>query len=227
MTKLILFTDPICPWCYLGKARLERALAARPGHPFELEWHPFMLNPETPPEGYDRREYLERRLGSKEAVVRAHLPLLEGAEEIGLPLDLGAIERLPSTLDAHRLTHWAHLEGCQTEVASALASAYFSEGRDIGDREVLADIAAEAGMDRTAVLRLLASDADADDIRARDADARAKGVKAVPTFVLGNQYVIEGAQPAEFWLQVIDELALQPKTDDSANNPDGVAGPTC
>lgn len=209
MVKLVIFSDPICPWCYIGKSRLDRALEARPDHPFEVEWHPFMLNPDMPREGIDRRAYLEAKFGGQEGAVKAYLPVTTEAKAAGLPLDLAAIQRTPNTLDAQRLIHWAGLEGCQTPVASALFKAYFTQGRDIGDAEILADIAGSNGMDRDVVARLLATDADADDIRARDADARAKGVQAVPTFVIANQHVVPGAQPTELWTRVIDEITAQ------------------
>lgn len=207
MIRLEILSDPICPWCYIGKAGLDRALESRPDHPFAVSWHPYMLNPTMPPEGMDRREYLQAKFGPPEQVVKVYLPVQQAAEKLSLPMDLGAIQRTPSTLNAHRLIHWAGLEGRQTPVVAALFRAHFAEGRDIGDADTLADLAAGAGMDRTQVARLLASDADADDIRQADATARAHGVKGVPTFVIGGEYVVTGAQPAEFWTQVIDELA--------------------
>ncbi|TYB81627.1 DsbA family oxidoreductase [Maritimibacter fusiformis] len=209
MVDLFIFSDPICPWCYIGKARLFQALEQRPDHPFRIEWHPFMLNPDMPPEGMDRRAYLEAKFGGQEGAVKAYLPVLEAAEASGLSIDLERMARTPSTLDAHRLIHWAGIEGRQTPVVSALFRAYFTEGRDIGDREVLADIAEACEMDRAVVARLLVTGADAEDIRARAEDARQKGVNAVPTFVVAGRHVVPGAQPVELWLKVIDEIAAQ------------------
>ena len=207
MIDLHIFSDPICPWCYIGKARLGRALEARPDHPFRIEWHPFMLNPDMPPGGMDRRAYLEAKFGGKDGAVAAYLPVAQEAEKSGLTLNFDAIARTPSTLGAHRLIHWAGIEGRQAAVVSALFKAYFVEGRDIGDAVVLAQIAGGCGMDAGVVARLLASDADADDIRARDADARAKGIRAVPTFLIAGRHVVPGAQPVSLWLEVIDELS--------------------
>ena len=206
-TKLDIFSDPVCPWCYIGKARLERALEQRPDHPLIIEWHPFMLNPTMPPEGMDRREYLQAKSGPPDEVVRVHIPIVQACEELGLPLELEKMERNPSTLNAHRLIHWAGLEGHQNAVVSALFRANFAEGRDIGDRDTLLDIAERAGMDRAVTARLLDGDADADDIRARDADIRARGLQGVPAFILGRQYVLNGAQPVETWLNILDQLA--------------------
>lgn len=209
MIKLYIFSDPVCPWCYIGKARLDRALEQRPNHPFEIEWHPFMLNPDMPAGGMDRRAYLEAKFGGKEGAVRAYTPVVQEAEASGLEIDFEKVTQQPNTLDAHRLIHWAQLEGRQTAIVSRLFKAYFKEGRDIGDHAVLADIAEGAEMDREMILRLLESGADADDIRARDIDAREKGVSAVPTFVIANQHVVPGAQPTDLWLKVIDEIAAQ------------------
>ncbi|KGB82606.1 polyketide biosynthesis protein [Rhodovulum sp. NI22] len=206
MPKLDILSDPICPWCYIGKANLDRALAAHPDHPFIIEWHPFQLNPGMPPEGMDRRTYLEAKFGGKENAVKTYARIAEAAEEAGLMINFAAIERTPSTLNAHRLIHWAGIEGRQTAVVSLLFEAYFEKGLDIGDTEVLAQIAERAEMDGAVVRRLLAGDADADLIAARDAHARARGVDGVPTFILANQHVLVGAQPSALWEQVINEI---------------------
>jgi predicted DsbA family dithiol-disulfide isomerase len=206
MIRLDIFSDPVCPWCYIGKANLDRALADHPGHPFVLQWHPFQLNPDLPPEGADKRAYLEAKFGGR-ARVDAMLDRLRGvARDAGLDFDPNLAPRMPNTLDAHRLIHWAGIEGCQADLVDRLMRAYWVEARDIGDRPTLADIASEAGMDRAATLRLLQSDADAEDIAARDLDARQKGVSAVPTFLIAQHYVVSGAQPPELWAKVIADL---------------------
>ncbi|WP_028028945.1 DsbA family oxidoreductase [Gemmobacter nectariphilus] len=213
MITLDIFSDPVCPWCMIGKAHLDRALERIGDHPFRIEWHPFQLNPDLPKDGADRRDYLEAKFGGQMNAAKAYLAVQQAAEAAGVEFNVEKIERQPNTLDAHRLIHWAGLEGCQTAVVSGLFRAYFRDGRDIGQPEVLADIAAEAGMDREIVLRLLASDADRDDIMARDADARQKGVRAVPTFLIARHYVVSGAQPPELWEQVAQEIAAQAKAD--------------
>ena len=209
MIKLDILSDPICPWCYIGWTNLARALEARPDHPFAIEWHPFQLNPDMAKTGMDRRQYLEAKFGGKDRVVQAYLPVLQHAEAAGLTLDLEAISRTPNTLDAHRLIHWAGIEGRQTPVVLALFRANFVKGRDIGDPDTLAEIAEGAGMDRALVATLLAGDADAADIAARDAHARSRGVTGVPCFIIANQHVLTGAQPTETWLSVIDEIMAQ------------------
>lgn len=211
MIRLDIFSDPVCPWCYVGKANLDKALADHPDHPFQIQWHPFQLNPDMPPEGVAKRAYLEEKLGGKARVDAVHERLREVARGAGVDMDPDRPQRMPNTLDAHRLIHWAGIEGVQSPVVTALMRAYWVEGRDIGDTETLADIGGENGMDRDATLRLLRSDADAEDIRARDEDARRKGVTAVPTFLIARQYVVSGAQPPEIWDKVIAELAGQTK----------------
>jgi predicted DsbA family dithiol-disulfide isomerase len=213
MIRLDIFSDPVCPWCYIGKANLDRALEARADHPFRIEWHPFQLNPDMPAEGVDKHDYLAAKFG-EDRLVQMHLRLKEASRAAGTEIDPDTPRRMPNTLNAHRLIHWAGLEGRQTAVVSAIMRAYWREGRDIGNAAVLADVAAAAGMDRAVTARLLASDADADDIRARDSDARAKGISAVPTFLIAQHYVVSGAQPPEVWARVIEELVEKANTAD-------------
>lgn len=205
--RLDIFSDPVCPWCHVGKANLDRALADHPDHPFQIQWHPFQLNPDMPAEGVAKRAYLEAKFGGKARVDAIHDRLREVASAAGVALDPDKPQLMPNTLNAHRLIHWAGIEGRQSEIVTRLMRAYWAEGRDIGDIETLATIAGEGGMDATGTLRLLHSDADADDISARDADARAKGVTSVPTFLIAQHYVVTGAQPPDLWGQVIADLA--------------------
>ena len=205
--KLDIMSDPICPWCYIGKAHLDKALAAHPDHPFVIEWHPFQLNPDMPAEGMGRRAYLEGKFGGKEAAVRAYAPVVEHAQKAGLNINFEGMQRTPNTLNAHRLIHWAGIEGRQTAAVSALFKAYFVDCRDIGDTEVLADIADSIEMDAAVVTRLLNTEEDAQAIRDRDSHSRAMGVNSVPTFIVGGQHAVPGAQPPELWAQVIADLS--------------------
>ncbi|MGZ9812486.1 DsbA family oxidoreductase [Pseudoroseicyclus sp. H15] len=207
MVRLDIFSDPICPWCYIGKTNLFNALEGRI-NPFEITWRPFQLNPDMPREGADRRSYLEGKMG-KEGAERANAMLAEHAAKAGLTIDFNKIGRVPNTLDAHRLIHWATLEQRATPVVSALMQAYWQDGLDISDHEVLADVAARCEMDRDMVLRLLASDADLAEVRDLDVQARGMGVSAVPTFIVAEQHVVPGAQPAELWAKVIEEIEEQ------------------
>lgn len=209
MVKLDIISDPICPWCYIGKTHLFRALEARAEHPFTIEWHPFQLNPDMPAGGMGRRAYLEAKFGGKQGAVRAYAPIVETAESMGLEINFEAIQRTPNTLDAHRMIHWAGLEQKQTPMVQALFDAYFVRGEDIGDREMLAEIGTRVGMDADLSARLLAGDQDRAEIAARDAHARERGVNSVPTFIVANQHAVPGAQPPELWAQVMDDIDAQ------------------
>lgn len=205
MIKLDIISDVVCPWCYIGKSYLDRALEQRADHPFAIAWHPFQLNPDMPKGGMDRREYLELKFGGRDGAVKAYAPLVEHAARAGVVLNHDRITRTPNSLDAHRLIHWAGVEGRQTPMVSALFRAYWTQGRDIGDHGVLADIAGETGLDRAVIARLLAGDGDSAEIAARDAHSRSRGVLGVPTFIIDDRYAVQGAQPTENWLKIIDE----------------------
>jgi predicted DsbA family dithiol-disulfide isomerase len=206
MIPLDIFADPVCPWCLIGKVELDRALESRALHPFQIAWHPFRLNPQMPRGGMDRIEYLHAKLGPR--AEDAARMVAQRAATLGLTLNPSTRE--PDTTDAHRLMHWAGLEGAQTRVMSALLRAHWQEARDIGDPAELALIAGTAGMDSDLVSRLLSSDADRDEVAAREQHARKRGVTSVPTFIVANQHAISGAQPASLWQQVIDELTNAP-----------------
>ncbi|MCX7889150.1 MAG: DsbA family oxidoreductase [Rhodobacteraceae bacterium] len=209
MIPLDIVADIACPWCRLGRAALDLALAERPGHPFAIAWHPFRLDPDLPPGGMDRQAWLAARFGGRDAILRAHAPLLERAAGLGVEFDLPAIGRAPQTLDAHRLILWAGLEGRQDAVVGRLFDAYWAEGRDIGDHATLAALAGEAGLDPALVRRLLEGTSDRDLILAREAHSRERGIGAVPTFVVAGRHVLQGLQPPELWIRVIDELAAR------------------
>ncbi|MFT4699578.1 MAG: putative DsbA family dithiol-disulfide isomerase [Yoonia sp.] len=209
MVKLDIISDPICPWCYIGKANLDKALLQYPDHPFAMEWHPFQLNPDMPVGGMDRRAYLDTKFGGKDAAVKAYAPVVAAAENAGLTINLDMMKVTPNTIDAHRLIHWAGIEERQTFVVDLLFKAYFVQGRDIGNHEVLADVADMAEMDAALVTKLLETDNDTDDIRKRDAHSREMGVSSVPTFIVANQHAVPGAQPPETWVQVIEDIQAQ------------------
>lgn len=206
MTKLDILSDPICPWCYIGKAHLDNALADHQDHPFTIEWHPFQLNPDMPPAGMNRREYLEKKFGGKNQAIQVYSKIEQSASAIGLPIDFAAMERTPNTIDAHRLIHWAGLEDKQQLMVDALFNAYFCMGLDIGDHNVLCDVAEVIGLERSVMARLLDSNSDVTLIKDRDAHSRLMGVSAVPTFIVGNQHAIPGAQTPDVWESLISEL---------------------
>jgi predicted DsbA family dithiol-disulfide isomerase len=209
MIDLDVYADPVCPWCAIGKAELDRALAARPDHPFVRRWLPFELNPDLPPEGVPRAAYLEQKFGA-EAVGAMLGRVTEAAARAGVAMDFARVARQPNTRDAHRLILWAGVEGLQDDVMAALMRAHFEQGRDIGDAPTLAEIAAEAGMDAAVVRRLIGSQADCETVAAMGNEARMMGITGVPSVVIGGAHVVVGAQPADVWLRIIDDIAAHP-----------------
>jgi predicted DsbA family dithiol-disulfide isomerase len=186
-------SDVVCPWCYLGEKRLEAALAREAG-PVTVRWRPYQLDPTIPPGGLDRAEYMEKKVGKSGRLQSVHDNLTRLGAEVGLPFAFDRIKRSPNTLDAHRLIRWASSAGVQEKVVDRLFKAYFVEGRDIGDRAVLIEIAGECGLDAKLVEKLLADGADADLVRQEIEQAQAMGVSGVPFFIFAGRIGVPGAQ---------------------------------
>ena len=184
--RIDIVSDAICPWCYIGKRQLERALATlvQEGLHFSVHWNPFQLNPDMPKEGRDRVAYRAQKFGSAERARELDERVAGAAANVGLNFRQDLMLRTPNTLDAHRLIWLAGREGAQDAVMEAMFAAYFTLGRDVGDREVLADCAAQGGMDRAAVADFLAGEMAAQEMLAADRAAREAGVNGVPSFVL-------------------------------------------
>jgi predicted DsbA family dithiol-disulfide isomerase len=190
-------SDVVCPWCYLGKHRLEQALASIPEIQATVRWHPFMLDPTTPPEGVDRREYFTRKFGSVEAVEPAHRRLVEMGSEIGIDYRFEDITRTPNTLDAHRVVRWAGEIGRTEAMVERLFRAYFTEGVYVGDRAELVRLAGEVGLDAAEIDARLASDRDKVDIEREIETAGEMGVTGVPCFIIDGRYAVMGAHESE------------------------------
>ncbi len=195
--KIDVYSDTICPWCFIGKRRLERALAERPQPDLELTWRPFQLNPEMPPGGMGRQRYLELKFGGPTGAKQTYDSVREAGRSEGIDFAFERIGRTPNTLDSHRLIRLAGEAGRQDAVVQALFDAYFLEARDLGDLDVLVAAAAAAGLDPAQARAYLESDKDAEAIKAEDAQARHIGVQGVPTYILANKYVLSGAHPPE------------------------------
>ncbi len=198
-TRIDIVSDAICPWCYVGKRQLERALAtlAQEGLHFSVHWNPFQLNPDMPKEGRDRASYRAWKFGSVERMREADARVAQAASNVGLPFRQDLMLRTPNTIDAHRLIWFAGQQGVQDPTMEAVFKAYFIEGRDIGDAVVLADCAAQAGLDRQVVADFLAGDVAETEMRAADQAAREAGVNGVPSFFLDGYGLFSGAMPAE------------------------------
>jgi predicted DsbA family dithiol-disulfide isomerase len=201
-------SDVVCPWCFIGQKRLDRAIAAA-GVQVAVRWRPFQLDPTIPPEGTDRRAYMLGKFGSEERIREIHsrIELLGAAEGISFAFD--AITRSPNTLDAHRVIRWAGAAGAdiQNRMVRQLFSLYFEEGADIGSAAVLVQAAREAGMDTAVVETLLPTDADRDAVRAEIETAQRMGVTGVPCFLLEGKYAVMGAQEAETLANAIRQVA--------------------
>lgn len=202
--KIDIIVDTICPWCYVGKKRFERALGLRPQNALQVGWRPFQLNPRMPPGGMDRREYVEREFGGSERARRMHDSIGRIGIEEGISFDFRSIKKIPNTLDSHRLIRFAAERDLQTPVVDALFEAHFTKGRDIGDRRELAGIGQSAGLDRGEAHEYLESDRDVDAIVAEDRLARQLGVNGVPSFIFDRKYAVSGVQSAEIFVQVFD-----------------------
>lgn len=205
--QIDVVSDTVCPWCLIGKRRLERALAARPDVDARVTWRAYQLNPDLPPEGIGRKAYLEAKFGGSARAKAIYDQVRQAGVEEGIAFAFDKIDRVPNTLDSHRLIRWAGSAGCQDTVVEALFVAYFFEGRDISDPGVLTAIADEAGMKIDLVARLLKEGHDRDRVAAEVAQARQMGIAGVPTFVFDSQYAVQGAQNAEVLGQVIDKVA--------------------
>ena len=199
-------SDVICPWCFLGKRRLDKAIVLLDGIKVEVNWRPFFLDPTIPAEGMSRRTYMENKFGA-ERLKTIHDPILAAGKEDGVPYAFDRITRTPNTMDAHRLIRWSHDAGKQHDMTERLFMAYFNDGLDIGDRAVLAKIAGEAGMDEADVSAKLESGTDIDTVTAEVERAYRIGVTGVPCFILAQKQGLMGAQPAEVLADAIGKLA--------------------
>jgi predicted DsbA family dithiol-disulfide isomerase len=203
-----IVSDVVCPWCYLGEKRLEAALQDEAG-PVDVRWRPYQLDPTIPEGGLDRAEYMAKKFGNSGRLQSVHDNLTRLGAEVGLPFAFDKIKRSPNTLDAHRLIRWAASAGVQAEVVDRLFKAYFVEGRDIGDRKVLVEVAGECGLDANLVEKLLADGADADLVRQEIEQAQAMGVSGVPFFILGGRLGVPGAQEPSVLRQAIAQARAQ------------------
>lgn len=207
--QIDVISDTICPWCYIGKKRLDAALAQRPDIDVEVVYRPFQLNPDTPREGLDRKEYLSKKFGNKEQAQQIFDNIANAGKADGIDFDFTRQSRLPNTLNSHRLNHWAHTAGLQDEVVELLFQRYFVDGNDIGDPAVLLDVAKEAGMDPEIVDRLLSGDADEARILEEEAVGRNMGVTGVPCFIIDKKYALVGAQDTDMLLRAIDQAMAE------------------
>jgi predicted DsbA family dithiol-disulfide isomerase len=202
-----VISDVICPWCFIGKRRLERAVAALDGkHEVRVRWLPFQLNPTMPKDGISRREYRTRKFGSWERSLELDARVVEVGKSEGIDFAFERLERTPNTLDAHRLIWLADSEGVQDAVVEGLFRGYFTEGRDIGNRQALIDVAAEAGLDRHKAEAMLVSDDGEKAIKEAGEQARRLRVDGVPFFIIDGKITLAGAQPPDAFRQAFRQV---------------------
>lgn len=207
--QIDVVSDVVCPWCYIGKRRIENALALVPDVPVELNWRPFFLNPWVPREGISREEYLTTKFGSVDAYKSIAGRVVAAAADEGLEYNADRVRRQPNTIDCHRLIHWADVEGKAAAMKQRLMELYFRDGGDLTDTDVLVQAAADIGMDADDVRRRLATDEDVALISAQAKDASDKGISGVPTFVFARTYAVSGAQPAEQLARAIRQVSAE------------------
>ena len=204
--QIEIYSDVVCPWCFIGKRRLEQALEtsgyAQQTH---IAWRPFQLNPTMPKEGMDRRVYLDAKFGGTEARRVIEERVAKAGKADGIVFAFDRIERTPNTFDAHRLIWFAEQQGCQDEVVEALFYSYFTKGREIGSLDSLAEIASDCGLNREEAEWFLASDKAVQEVRAEEAAGHRLGIRGVPYFVLNGSMSISGAQPPDIFVSALQQ----------------------
>ena len=208
-----IISDTICPWCFIGKRRLERALTLAPQPELEVIWHPFQLNPDMPAAGMDRREYLRLKFGDERGS-GAYDAIQEAGTGEGIDFNFAGIRRTPNTLDSHRVVRLAADYGLQDSVVESLFQAYFVDGRDSSDRITLLDVGALAGVERGRLAEYLESDEGVAEVEREDQMARRMGVQGVPCFIFDRKYVISGAQSPELLVQAFEMIDRKAAADE-------------
>jgi predicted DsbA family dithiol-disulfide isomerase len=204
-----IVSDVVCPWCYIGKRRIENALALVPDVPVEVHWRPFFLNSWVPREGISREEYLTAKFGSVDAYKGIAGRVVAAANEEGLVYRPDLVKRQPNTTDCHRLILWAEKQGNAGEMKQRLMELYFRDGGDLTDIDVLVQAAADCGLDADEVRRRLATDEDVALVSGRAQEASDKGISGVPTYVLAQKYAISGAQPPDQLARAIRQVSAE------------------
>lgn len=207
--QIDIISDIVCPWCLIGKRRLEKALAARPDLDVVTRWRPYQLHGELPPEGMARADMLVKKFGSAENAAKIYQRIAQAGTEDGLVFHFDRITRAPNTLEGHLLIKWAGSAGCQDQVVEDLFDAYFVKGEDVSDRTVLLSVARANGMDGDLVEQLLDEGRDRDTVSQEISAIRQMGVTGVPVFVFDRQHALNGAQPVDTILSVIDKLQTE------------------
>lgn len=207
--QLDVISDTICPWCYIGKRRLEQAIAMRPDITVDIRWRPYQLDPTIPDGGVDRRAYLENKFGGPDEAKEIYTRIKEAGDAEGLDFAFDKIKRTPNTIHSHRLIRWASNNDAQDAVVERLFQIYFLEGGDIEDRDTLTEVARQNGMDADLVHELLGGDADVELVQREIRTAQKIGVTGVPCFVFANAFGVMGAQSPEIIAESLDKAVAE------------------
>ena len=205
--RIDVVSDVVCPWCFIGKHRLEQALALKPDIAVEVRWRPYFLNDWIPREGISREEYLTTKFGSPERYKGIAQRVVQAAAAEGLTYAMDKISRQPNTLDCHRLIRWAEGIGKAAEMKQRLMDLYFTEGADLTNHAVLVQAAGDVGLDPEDVRAALASDQDVAQIEQEALSAKEAGIEGVPCFIFGGKFAVSGAQAPEDLAEAIERLA--------------------
>jgi predicted DsbA family dithiol-disulfide isomerase len=205
--RIDVVSDVVCPWCFIGKRRLEKALALKPDIPVEVHWHPYFLNDWIPREGISREDYLTTKFGSPERYAGIAQRVTAAAAEEGLVYAMDKMQRQPNTLDAHRLIRWAGGIGKAAEMKQRLMDLYFTEGADLTNRAVLVQAASDVGLDPEDVGEALASEQDVEQVSQEAQSAKEAGIDGVPCFIFGGRFAVSGAQAPEHLAEAIERMA--------------------
>jgi predicted DsbA family dithiol-disulfide isomerase len=204
MIYVDIVSDTICPWCYIGKRRFERALDISGRNDVALSWRPFQLNPDMPAEGMSRDDYVRAKFGGGDRPRQIYQAIAESGREAGINFQFSRIRRTPNTILSHRLVYWSAKNERQDEVVGELFRAYFEQGSDIGDLDMLVDVAVRAGLDPLRTRRFLISDEGRQEVVAADVYARRLGINGVPCFIVNRKYAVSGAQPPSAFVEVFN-----------------------
>ncbi len=206
--EIDIYSDPICPWCYIGKRRLERALGLREEHKPRIRWRAFQLNPDMPEGGMERAQYLALKFGGADRAGQLYDNIRRVGETVGIEFAFDRIARTPNTIQAHRLIRYASGTPYSDAIIEALFRCYFVEGGEIENSESLVALAVEAGLDAETIAAYMTGDENLDEVRREDGSARRLGIQGVPCFIINNQYALSGAQEPEAFFPLF-EMAAQ------------------
>jgi predicted DsbA family dithiol-disulfide isomerase len=205
--RIDVVSDVVCPWCFIGKRRLEKAIALNPDIPVEVHWRPYFLNDWIPREGISREQYLTTKFGSPERYKGIAQRVSAAASAEGLTYAIDKISRQPNTLDAHRLIHWADATGKAAEMKQKLMDLYFTEGADLTNHAVLVQAAADIGLDPEDIRATLESDRDVAEVEREALSAKEAGIEGVPCFIFSGKFAASGAQEPEYLAEAIARIA--------------------